>query len=89
MAKLTIDFPEQDSPRGVSLATIERYAQERSCSPEDLINLVMADFLGIKPEYPDLDAYERVLRNAGIDPVDNKPTLTALKAFFERDNNKP
>lgn len=50
MAKLTIDLPDFDSPKGVTLETLERYAEERGTTVEEFVNIVIADTLGYRDE---------------------------------------
>ena len=49
MAELTINLPNDDSPKGVSLPTLEAYAKARgSQSTEEFVNKVIADALGFR-----------------------------------------
>ena len=49
MAELTLNLPDDDSPKGVSLPTLEAYVKARgSQSTEEFVNLVIADALGYR-----------------------------------------
>lgn len=83
MAKHLIDFQDKDSAKGVSFDSLQKYAKGRGCTVDELINIVMADFLGYQPETSENDAWEASLRKAGIPPVKVQP-LDGLKTFFEK-----
>jgi len=86
MAKHLIDFQDTDSAKGVSLETLQKYAASRGCTVDELISIVMADFLGFQPETSETDVWEEALRRAGIPPV-KAQQLDGLKRFFEK--NQP
>ena len=81
MAKHLIDFQDTDSAKGISYETLSDYASRRDCSVDELVNIVMADFLGFQPDIADTKEWEERLRKAGIPPY--KPTvLPGLVGLF-------
>ena len=60
MADLILSLPDDDSPQGVSLPTLEAYVKARgSQSTEEFVNMLIADALGyrstaIDPVFPGL-----------------------------------
>lgn len=50
MAQITINLPEHDSPKGVTLETLEKYVNRRgNNSIEEFVNMIIADAMGFRP----------------------------------------
>lgn len=84
MALHPIDFQASDSAKGISYETLKKYADARGCTVDELINIVMADFLGYKPNSVEADEWEKRLRQAGIPPIEQRQPIDSLRTFFEQ-----
>ena len=92
MSKHWVDFADADTALGVRYVILRRYADQRGCSVDELINLVMADFLGYRPPEDEEDEeWERAYRRAGIPKRERRPLkgLKELQLRLEEDNSGP
>ena len=50
MAQITINLPDHNSPKGVTLETLEKYVNRRGDeSVEEFVNMIIADTMGFRP----------------------------------------
>lgn len=87
MTQHLVAFPDTDTAKGVRYETIKRYADRRGSSVDELINIVVADFLGYRCPDEEDSGWERALLLAGIARF--RPQLIERLRRFFTENEVP